>query len=34
VILVTHDPDIARISKRVIEIKDGKVCREYDPSRV
>lgn len=32
VILVTHDPDIARVSKRVIEIKDGKVRREYDPS--
>lgn len=32
VILVTHDHDIANVCKRVIEIKDGRVLREYSPS--
>ncbi len=31
VVLVTHDPDVAAVSKRVIEIRDGKVRREYNP---
>lgn len=31
IILVTHDPDIAQVSKRIIEIKDGQVLRDYTP---
>lgn len=31
VILVTHDPDVAAVTNRVIEIKDGKVRREFAP---
>lgn len=31
IVLVTHDPDIAAVSKRVIEIRDGKIRREYAP---
>ncbi|MBE2203217.1 MAG: ABC transporter ATP-binding protein [Chthoniobacterales bacterium] len=31
IVLVTHDPDIARVSRRVIEIRDGKIRREYAP---
>lgn len=31
IVLVTHDPDIAAISRRVIEIRDGKILREYAP---
>jgi putative ABC transport system ATP-binding protein len=31
VVLVTHDPDVAAVSKRVIEIRDGKIRREYAP---
>jgi putative ABC transport system ATP-binding protein len=31
VVLVTHDPDVAAVARRVIEIKDGKVHREYAP---
>ena len=31
VVLVTHDPDIAAVSERVIEIRDGKIKREYRP---
>lgn len=31
VVLVTHDPDVAAVSKRVIEIRDGRIRREYAP---
>lgn len=31
VVLVTHDPDVAAVCKRVIEIRDGKIQREYYP---
>lgn len=31
IVLVTHDPDIAAVSRRVIEIRDGKITREYAP---
>ena len=31
IVLVTHDPEIAALSKRVIEIRDGRIQREYAP---
>ena len=31
IVLVTHDTDIAAVSRRVIEIRDGKIRREYSP---
>ena len=31
VVLVTHDPAVAAHSKRVIEIRDGQITREYTP---
>lgn len=31
VVLVTHDPDVAAVTDRVIEVRDGIVAREYDP---
>lgn len=33
VVLVTHDPDVAAVTHRVIEIRDGRILREYDPRR-
>ncbi|GAB4167117.1 MAG: ABC transporter ATP-binding protein [Terrimicrobiaceae bacterium] len=31
VVLVTHDPHVAEVAKRVIEIRDGRIHREYAP---
>lgn len=31
IVLVTHDPHIAAVSRRVIEIRDGRIQREYQP---
>ncbi|MGC1480447.1 MAG: ABC transporter ATP-binding protein [Chthoniobacterales bacterium] len=31
VVLVTHDPNVAAVTDRVIEVRDGFVAREYDP---
>ncbi len=31
VVLVTHDPNVAAVTDRVIELRDGKVLREYNP---
>ena len=31
IVLVTHDPAIAERSRRVIEIRDGRITREYAP---
>ncbi len=31
VVLVTHDPEVAAVTNRVIEIRDGRIQREYDP---
>ena len=31
IVLVTHDPDIAAVTPRRIEIRDGKIARETDP---
>ncbi|HEY8902002.1 MAG TPA: ABC transporter ATP-binding protein [Chthoniobacterales bacterium] len=31
VVLVTHDAEVAAVTHRVIEIRDGKIRREYDP---
>lgn len=33
VVLVTHDPKIAGVTHRVIEICDGRIQREYDPRK-
>ncbi len=33
VVLVTHDPKIAAVTHRVIEIKDGQIERQYDPRK-
>lgn len=33
VVLVTHDPEVAAVTHRVIEIRDGRIRREYDPRR-
>lgn len=31
VVLVTHDPEVAAVTRRVIEIRDGRIKREYAP---
>jgi putative ABC transport system ATP-binding protein len=31
IILVTHDPEIAAVTPRRIEIRDGKISRHIDP---
>ena len=31
VMLVTHDPEIASVTPRRIEIRDGKIANEIDP---
>jgi len=33
VVLVTHDPKIAAVTHRVIQINDGKIERQYDPRK-
>jgi putative ABC transport system ATP-binding protein len=33
VVLVTHSAEVAAVAHRVIEIRDGKIQREYDPRR-
>jgi ABC-type lipoprotein export system ATPase subunit len=32
VMLVTHDPEIASVTPRRIEIRDGKIANEADPT--
>lgn len=34
IVLVTHDPCIAAIAKRVIEIKDGKIIKDSNPKEL
>ena len=31
IILVTHDPEIAKVTSRRIEIRDGKIANQTDP---
>src|SRR5260221_713170 len=33
IVLVTHSPEIARVAKRIIEIKDGKIERDTKRKR-
>jgi putative ABC transport system ATP-binding protein len=33
VVLVTHDPTVAQRSDRVIHVRDGQICDDYDPRR-
>ncbi len=33
IVIVTHDPSLVRYAQRVIELKDGKVLREYSNRR-
>jgi putative ABC transport system ATP-binding protein len=33
VVLVTHDPAVAQRSDRVIHVRDGRICDDYDPRR-
>jgi putative ABC transport system ATP-binding protein len=33
VVLVTHDPSVAQRADRVIHVRDGRICDDYDPRR-
>ena len=29
VVLVTHEPDVARFAKRIVEVRDGRILRDH-----
>jgi len=31
VVMVTHDPAVAQQADRVIQVRDGRICEDYDP---